>query len=264
MPPSRPAAAARMSSLLGLLLAAAPLAAQDVGSDAGRVPLVTDRPDFTESASTVAPGLVQLETGYTFSRSGDARQHDVGELLLRVGVRERIELRLGVNSFSVLEDGREAEGFQDASIGLKANLFGSGADGEPRTALLVGTTLPTGADGFGADGLQTGAILALAWDLPAGWGLGANLGYERIEDEGEDIGQGTASVALGVPVTERLGAFLESFVLVPEGSREVEPFVDGGFTYLPSPDLQLDVRVGLGFEGPDPDYLAGTGLSVRW
>ncbi len=44
-------------------------------------PLVTDRPDFTESAETVAPGLFQLESGYTFTRRGDDKEHALGEFL---------------------------------------------------------------------------------------------------------------------------------------------------------------------------------------
>ena len=37
---------------------------------AGDDPLVTDRPDFTESAVTVTRGRTQIEMGYTFSQFG--------------------------------------------------------------------------------------------------------------------------------------------------------------------------------------------------
>ena len=238
------------------------LAAQ---SAPGPGPMVTDRPDFTESASTVAPGFLQLEAGYTFTRTGETRQHDVGEALLRVGIRERIEIRLGVPSYGSFEiEAGDEEGFGDASVGLKVGLFEASGEGAPRTALLVGTSLPTGSDALGTSGLQPGATLALAWDLPRGLGLGVNLGYESVEEDDRDFGQAKGSVALGVPVSGPVGAFLEGYVLVPEGSRDAEPFLDGGITVLLSPNLQLDARVGTGFEGPDPDYFAGAGLAVRW
>lgn len=251
-------------SATGLLTAAAGVAPL-VGQEAGPDPLVTDRPDFTESAATVAPGLFQLEAGYTFTRSGDERQHELGEALLRVGIAEPIELRLGVPTFTLTDGaGVEREGLGDASIGLKARLVEPAAAGTPRTALLLGTSLPTGAGGIGASGLQPGATVALAWDLPDGVGLGVNLGYESVEAEGGDFGRAKGSVAVGVPVAGPIGAFLEGFLLVPEGSRPEEPFLDGGVTWLVGPNLQLDARVGAGFEGPDPGYFAGAGLSARW
>ena len=59
--------------------------------------MVTDRPDATESAITVAPGVFQLEFGYTFGEIESVSVHNLGEVLLRVGVADMLELRLGVN-----------------------------------------------------------------------------------------------------------------------------------------------------------------------
>lgn len=257
-----------MIAATALTVVAGPVVGQADGDGAEVGPLVTDRPDFTESAATVAPGLFQLEAGYSFSRTESERQHDVGELLLRIGVHDAVELRLGGGSFSVLEPGDRAtgtvEGLQDASLGLKVGLLRPGAAGVPRTALLVATTLPTGADGLGASGLQPGATLAMGWELPDGLGLGVNVGYESVEEDGRDLGRAKASVALGVPVAGPVGAFVEGFVLVPEGSRPERPFVDGGLTWLLDPDLQLDVRAGAGLGPAEPDLFAGAGLSVRF
>ena len=41
-------------------------------------PLVTDRPDFTESTLTVPFGHVQLETGYTFTYDDEGGQASTG------------------------------------------------------------------------------------------------------------------------------------------------------------------------------------------
>jgi hypothetical protein len=61
--------------------------------------MVTDRPDFTESASVVPRGRVQLEAGYTYARDEDAgvlAAHSYPEALARIGVvDDRLELRLG-------------------------------------------------------------------------------------------------------------------------------------------------------------------------
>ncbi len=63
--------------------------------------LVTDRPDFTESTETVKLGRFQLEGGYTFTRIDNNKEHTLGELLLRIGARQRLELRIGISSYAL-------------------------------------------------------------------------------------------------------------------------------------------------------------------
>lgn len=70
--------------------------------DTGDEPLVTDRPDFTESAETIAPGHLQIESGITRSREDATETDSVGEILLRVGLTPNLELRAGFNSYLYL------------------------------------------------------------------------------------------------------------------------------------------------------------------
>jgi hypothetical protein len=87
-------------------------------------PMITDRPDFTESASTVSPGRFQFEIGYTFTRAGQEDRHNFGELLARVGILTWLEGRLGLNSFSQLRaPGADREGLEDLTISAKAVLY---------------------------------------------------------------------------------------------------------------------------------------------
>jgi len=122
-PPVRyPCAALLLSfGLLGL----GPLASATSATAQGRQadPLSTDRPDFTEAASTVAKGRVQVEGGYTFAREGDVEAHVLGELLVRIGVLDFAELRLGVPNYLFVEsqDGRDS-GLDDSFLGVKLKL----------------------------------------------------------------------------------------------------------------------------------------------
>ena len=66
-----------------LLLAATSRSVAQHESDHGPIdpmkePLITDRPDFTESTEAVPAGHVQLEAGYTFTfdREGSDRTRD--------------------------------------------------------------------------------------------------------------------------------------------------------------------------------------------
>ena len=242
-------------------------------------PLITDRPDFTESPVAVAPGLFQLEGGYTFSKDAGEDTHTLGEILLRIGVLQRLEARIGLNSFVVrTEDGEPAgalptsspgtvRGLNDVTLGVKVELIrpAPSSPGVPRLAVIAGTSLPTGRSDIGADGLQPGVLLAAGWELTGRLGLGANFGYAYLEDEAGRFDELSGSVAFGFSLTERLGTFAEYFGTFPVGSgRESGNFADAGVTYLLGPSLQLDMRVGLGLDGQRPNYFLGAGASWRW
>lgn len=255
------------SILVALALLAAPgwCVAQQGMSE----PLVTDRPDFTESPETVPPGRFQVEAGYTFSRKGDDKEHTLGELLLRVGLSERTELRLGLNSY-VWRDSPDglSEGFEDISLGVKIKLV-EGAESfeltRPTVGVIVATTLPTGDNDFGEDKLQPEVRLALAWGLSDRLSLGSNLNYAYASEEGEWFHQFSGSLVLGYMLTERVGVFVEYFGFVPESNDGPNAsFLDGGLTYLVNDDLQFDMRVGFGLNGDGPNYFAGVGVSWRY
>ena len=249
---------ARLGVLLGALLPFAgfwPAAAQE--------PMITDRPDFTESAFSIPTGYFQLEAGFTFEdgESGDFETY--GEALLRVGLTPRWEARLGIPSYGRFEaDGMDASGFLDASLGAKVELD---PWGQASTALLVSTSVPTASGDFESSHWQPEVLLALSWDLDAGYGLGANLGYTHAYDGNERFAQLRASVGLGIPVSDRLGAFVEMYGFSEE-SEDGSPtlYADAGLTYALSEDLQLDVRVGHGFADSGTDLFFGAGVSTRW
>ena len=246
-------------------LAASPCWAQD----SGKVPLVTDRPDFTESALSVLPGVVQLEAGYTLTRIDGLNSHSLGEVLLRIGVLPRTEVRVGLNSFAWSDDPPDASGLEDVSLGVKVELAAGGSQGfqllRPSIALLVSTTLPTGAEEFGENDLQPAAILAMSWELSERFGLGANAGVGAPTAGGDRFGQFSGSLALGASVTEHLGAYGEYYVLAPPGpDADAAGFLNGGLTWLVSEDFQLDLRAGLGIHGADADAFFGAGLATRF
>jgi hypothetical protein len=240
------------------------------GTGSAAEPLVTDRPDFTESPETVAPGRFQLEAGYTFTRRGDDKQHALGELLLRIGLWQQIELRLGGNSYVWLDspDG-DADGFEDLSLGVKIKLLEGSERFEltrPTVGVIIATTLPTGADDIGEDEPQPEFVLAMAWDLSERFSLGSNLNYAYASEDGDRFHQFSGSLVLGYQLTERWGTYIEYFGFVPESDDGPNTsFFNGGFTYLINDDLQLDARIGVGaFNGRSPDYFTGAGVSWRW
>lgn len=225
-------------------------------------PLVTDRPDFTESAAVVGDGRVQLEAGYTFANSDGTDTHEIGEALVRIGVGPVFEVRVQVPSWVDVEtEGAGAEGASNAAVGGKLVL----REGErSAVALLAGTSVPVGSDDVAVDAWEPDAALALAWEPGERWGLGSNVGWTWTSDGDRRAHQGHASVALGVALTERVGAFVETYGFVHSRHGGEALHADAGLTVLSSPDLQFDARVGTGVAGPTGDWFAGVGFSRRW
>lgn len=270
-----PSAAWVASLLLGLGLGLeAPMARADGGGD---LPLVTDRPDQTESARTVPPGAVQIELGWLRTRQeGEAARTDTRELpgtLMRFGAREGLELRLGWQGWTEEEERRgaessEVEGEGDLEVGVKVALWEERGP-RPQGALLASLLLPTGDEEVGGEGHEPSLRLSFAHTLSESLSLGYNLGLARESERTRDGQRESSTVliytaALGVGLTGRLGTFIELFGDLPVDGGRPRHSLDGGFTFLLHPALQLDLSGGLGLSREAPDWFVGLGLSVRF
>ena len=231
-------------------------------------PLVTDRPDFTESASVPGGGRVQVEGGWTVEEAEDVGEHSLGEILVRIGFGERFEARIEPATWIAVEGdgGEDISGLDDAGIGFKVLFLEASSPGVPAVALLAGTTIPTGDDEIGVESWQPEARLALGWDLSEIWSLGANAGWGRPEEGGERFDQALGSVAVGRALGERLGAFAELYGFAPAGAEgdDDAAYFDGGLTLAFGLDAQLDVRAGVGLTDASADWLFGLGFARRW
>ena len=227
-------------------------------------PLVTDRPDFTESAASVAPGRLQVEGGYTFTKKGEDDNHSLGELLLRLGLVQHLELRLGINPLSVVDrPGRdESSGPDDVTLGAKLNLIDAQSGLVPQLAILGAGVVALKNDDRPA--VAPALTLAAAWDLSDDLALGSNLGWTYGGVTGDRFSSFAGSLALGASLGKRWGSYVEYFGFIRTGDNPNENFVNVGMTFLVSPNFQLDGRVGTGFEDPQPNYFAGLGASFRF
>jgi hypothetical protein len=247
-----------------LLMAAAGLLPGPLAGQAGG-PLVTDRPDFTESAVTIPRGDVQLESGYTFTRAEDGDEHTLGELLLRIGLVERLEARIGLGSHAwTTAPGDDPSGFEDPSLGLKAVLAQEETVGVA-AAVLAATSVPIGDGDIGEDDWQPEVKLAVSRGLSEVFALAANAGYARASEDGQGFDQGSASLSLGMGLSERWGAYAEAYGTFPAGpSADDEAVLNGGVTFLVHRLLQLDARAGAGLTDAAPDFFVGIGIARRW
>lgn len=279
-----PLAAAVLLALTALPLAGqAPAPAAPDAADAQKPPetpgpwsgladaVNPDRPDFTNGPEMVAPGHLQVETGYTFTRGGPVKDNTLGEILLRYAFDDRWEARLGVNSYEWIDTPgeRRVSGFQDPFVEAKVRLNDPEAEhrppGVPAMGLLLQTTLPVGNRRLTADAWQPRAALALEWELTKDLSLASNLGCAYLTDSGERFTQCFASASAGLQLGDEVGAFFEGYAFNRESANgSATEYLDTGLSYLVSKDLQLDVRVGAGLNAPRPSWFTGLGASFRF
>ncbi len=240
-------------------------------------PLVTDRPDQTESPTVVRPGFFQFEAGFTVAgeRQGGTRENSIAvpQILFRVGLAPGLEARVGVSGWmrrSVTSDGvdRDQTGFGDTNLGAKLRLLGGGSS-QSEVAVIGTATIPTGSPEFRAERVIPEIRFAAAHSLSERVSLGANVGVVLT---GMVDGAGGISTdadvlytaVIGAGLSDRVGAFLEAFGTLPaNGGRATAHSLDAGITFLQAAAVQFDVLGGVGLNAAAEDWFVGAGVSVR-
>ena len=233
----------------------------------------TDRPGQSNSPSVVAPGTVQLEGGFTFERETDGGDPNTNTLtvpggLLRVGVLSFLEARVLADGFVYEErsgDNNRSSG-SDLTLGGRARLFDQKGF-RPATALDFNLSLPTGSDAVTSDGVDPSGIIIFRWVLDEQFALLTNVGLASTslgKDDSRRAFQVTPTLSLTSSITERVGAFVEYYAAFTDEGIDDEHAMDGGFTWLVSDDLQLDISAGAGLNHAAPDFFVSVGAAWRF
>lgn len=245
--------------------------------------IITDRPDQSESAVTVPKGFIQIELGGVYEK--DKTEHmfpllvpakttesiSAPSALIRWGILNNIELRLGIETiFQKSDDGYSSttqpyyekwvSGIAPMEVGAKFRLFDE-KNARPEAAFLASITIPVFDNAFKTQHLGAELRLAMANTLSEKLSVSYNVGAEW---DGEDNTNPTGlyTLAFGVGIDKKLSMFAEIYGFVRNG---VEPDhrLDGGFTYLVSRNVQIDISGGYGITEIAPDFFIGAGVSFR-
>lgn len=234
-------------------------------------PIVTDRPDFTEASSTVGLGVIQIEAGYTLAFDGDSSSHSWGEPLVRAGVLANwLELRIAAFPTSNSIDrgsSRPAEsGLEDLYLGMKIGLTPQ-AGILPELAVMPQMTIPTGHSSFTSDRVLPGLNLLYGWDITETYSFGGSTQYNSAVDDAQSrYDEWAQSLTVGRSITDELASYLEWFAFFPHSAIDTKPehYLNGGFTFLATDDVQFDIRAGMGLSDAAEDFFVGSGVSVRF
>ncbi|MCC1485219.1 transporter [Winogradskyella immobilis] len=231
-------------------------------------PLITDRPDATESPTAVPIGFFQVETGafYESFKDNNIELSDFtyNTMLIRYGLIKNLELRLGwdYTNSSVELNGNEIfseSTFSPLLLGVKVGI----AEEKgflPEVGLLLHLNLPfTVKDEFRPDNTGVNFRFSFAHTLNEKSSLSYNIGAAWGNDSPEATYLYT--LAYGYSITDKIGAYVEVYGDFPENSS-ANHLWDAGLTYLVSNSVQLDATVGTSFtEGQD--ILLSAGISFR-
>ena len=209
--------------------------------------IITDRPDQTESSSTLLKGSLQIESGILF---GSAKDDFFSEeillaptILWRYGITNGIELRL-LTEFTNVKDKTTSNitsGIGDLQIGTKIQLLKrEGINTE--IAFLSHAIIPTAKDELSLNELGVINKLAVSHELSDTIGLGYNIGYDYY---GFGSGNFTYSLSVGFGISNKIGFYVEPYGEIIEFENHLANF-DTGFTYLIKDNSQLDVSFGTG------------------
>lgn len=209
--------------------------------------IVTDRPDQTESSTTVPKGSIQIETGILVGFSEDdtfsERQILIPSTLFRIALVRGIELRVLSQFESVKNEltDKTVSGISDLEIGSKIQLLKK-ENTFTEIAFLSHLIVPTGSKNLTLDKFGTINKLSISHPLKENIGLGYNIGYNYF---GEGKGDFTYSLALGFGITKKLSVYIEPYGDVVEFKNHVSS-IDAGVTYLIRNNFQVDFSFGTG------------------
>lgn len=236
----------------------------------------TDRDSFTPSTRTVEAGRWIVESSYSFIDNRDtAETHSLPELLLRYGVADVVELRLGGNyevggegaNVSGGAGGERSEGSGLAResqllYGLKLRLFEQ-HDWRPEGSLIVqGHTPMSGPDPATAFTLA----YVFGWELPEDWTLDSAIRYGADKEEDDRFVTWSPSIVLRKTLAERWNIHAEYFGHFSQARADnfAKHFFSPGVHYLITSDIELGVRVGWGLSDDSAKFFSNVGLGWRF
>lgn len=235
---------------------------------------VTERFDLADRITSVTRGRAQLEGGYVFvhDRIGDTTvdQHILPDMLLRIGLTERLELRIGWPGYvsTCYGDALGSDTTSDTlnpNVGFMLDLFPQ-EGWRPQTALLAAIPITLDGNPLTMDGMQPLAEVLYCWYPRERWTVGGSTGFGLIEQAGDHYLQLEQAVNVDYLLAPRLGTFLEWSVLVDHGSADdgTQHLLSFGTSFLWTDSFQVSWRAGLGLNQRAPDVLTGVRFALRF
>jgi len=225
--------------------------------------ITSDRPGIGSGSAVLPHKTLQLETGFGYANSTANDTYAIGEALVRLGA-PGFEVELFLNSYVIMrtelsDETLHGEGFQDLGIGLKIPLLEVWGSRFSLSAQGILQT-PSGSAFQTNDEWIPSGILLADLGLTDRFGLAVNAGYQAGPGDLDEVF--SLIVTPGVSLGGGFGAYAGWAGFFADGADAANShFAEGGFTYLPNDNLQLDLNGG--WDVDSDDYFLGFGLAIR-
>ncbi len=225
-------------------------------------PIVTDRPDFTESAVVVPYRWMQIESGLTYQWTRQSFSLGLPETLFRISTGPKSELRLGLPDYGwANSNGSRSNGIGDTYIGAKFQL-GPFENGD-EFALIPAVTLPSRASGFSSGTVDPELKVCWGRALSDVWGVSAMAYGLYTCDEFGSVFVFQQTLSFSKAISSRSGIFFEyagSFAARMNSAHVLH----AGVVYRTSPNSQFDLHAGFTMNGSDREPFLAAGYSIRY
>jgi hypothetical protein len=246
-----------------------------------REEIETDRDSFTPSTTLAPHGRLIVESAYSFlDNRGFKETHSFPEMILRYGLSERIELRLGWN-MEVGGGGSEVSGSagegtlfdhednveneHNAFYGAKFRLTDQDRR-LPRSILILQGYTPTGGSEGVSTATQLFATYAAGWEFANQWRVDGAMRYGYDSERGDRFNDWAPSVVLRVPIGEKLAMHAEYFGIFTTGRERNanRQFFSPGLHTLVTPDLEIGFRLGWGLNDQSTRFFVNAGVGWQF
>jgi hypothetical protein len=228
---------------------------------------------WSARVASLTRGRLQLEGGYAYltDRVGGipTSQHALPDLLLRVGLTERLEARIGWPGYVSTRYhgplGFETSETLDPNVGFMFDLWPQ-RGWLPQTAVAASIPITLSGNPFALEGLQPLAEVLYAWELTDRCTLGGNTGYALFRHPDDHYSQFQQSLGVDYLVTDRLTGLVQWEMLSNHGSADdgVEHMLGGGCWYALTERWSVGGRLAGGLNPRAPDFLATLRFAVRF
>ncbi|WP_018127450.1 hypothetical protein [Balneola vulgaris] len=192
--------------------------------------IAPDRPGAGYSSSIVESGSLYLEGG-VFT---DTDYTDFGQLFIRTGLAQDLELQFNLGSLEFVE-GRDKALVTSQSIALKYGFGTFGEDQNINFSVLARMNLPFLNENY--EYYYTRFLAIADISLNDNWGVNTNFGYGDFLNEFGD-GNFNFNFTPGVSLNESTSAYFGYAVTFDSDFNN--SFLEGGLTHLVDESLQLD------------------------
>ena len=231
-----------------------------------------DRPDGTESPTTVDAGHVQIEMSlidYSRDREPGTSVEAIatGATNLRIGLLTDLELQVLFDSYTREEvesagvTDRTA-GFSDITLRPKFNLWGNDS-GPTALAIMPAVKIPTSTD-LSNDEIEGALVVPFGMDLSDRFALGLMAEIDWVYDETDNDYDSELfhTAVLGFAFNDAIGIYVEYIGIA--GSGAYQPFFSSGATMKLSENLVLDAGTVIGLNDAANDLQIFSGFTVRF